>query len=137
MAITTASARLGTTAFTDQQPVEMRPQAESNEAQAVIYAAYRQVLGNDYLMRSERLLTLESLVTSGALSVRPSVVIPPTICHPSYLHLQYSIRCIPPSRFHSIHPLIFHPLYLLSSIFLHQYCILPLPQYVLCEIYNF
>lgn len=73
MAITTASTRLGTTPFTDQQPVEMRPKASSDDAQAVIYAAYRQVLGNDYLMSSERLTTLESLVTSGALSVRDFV----------------------------------------------------------------
>ncbi len=73
MAITTASARLGTTAFTDQPPTEMRSQADSNEVQTVVYAAYRQVLGNDYLMRSERLESLESLVASGALSVRDFV----------------------------------------------------------------
>ncbi len=73
MAITTAAARLGTTAFTEQQPVEMRPNASNDNAQGVIYAAYRQVLGNDYLMRSERLVGLESLVTSGALSVRDFV----------------------------------------------------------------
>ncbi|MEL7353441.1 MAG: phycobilisome linker polypeptide [Cyanobacteria bacterium P01_A01_bin.116] len=73
MAITTASARLGTIPFTDQQPVEMRPKASADDAQAVIYAAYRQVLGNDYLMASERLGALESLVTSGALTVREFV----------------------------------------------------------------
>ncbi|MGD1896150.1 MAG: phycobilisome rod-core linker polypeptide [Phormidesmis sp.] len=73
MAITTASTRLGTAPFTEQQPVEMRPSASADEAQAVIYAAYRQVLGNDYLMLSERLVALESLVTSGALTVRDFV----------------------------------------------------------------
>lgn len=70
MAITTASARLGTNPFTDQNPVEMRPNADTNVAQSVIHAVYRQVLGNDYLMQSERLIALESLLTNGALSVR-------------------------------------------------------------------
>ncbi|EDX86812.1 Phycobilisome Linker polypeptide domain protein [Synechococcus sp. PCC 7335] len=73
MSITAAANRLGTVPFTDQQPVEMRPKASSDDAQAVIYAAYRQVLGNDYLMRSERLSALESLVTNGTLSVRDFV----------------------------------------------------------------
>lgn len=73
MAITTASARLGTSPFADQSPVELRPSFSAEEAQAVIYAVYRQVLGNDYLMKSERLTTLESLLTGGALSVREFV----------------------------------------------------------------
>lgn len=73
MAITTGSARLGTRPFTEQSPVEMRPNAATGEAQAVIMATYRQVLGNDYLMQSERLVGLESLLTDGALSVRDFV----------------------------------------------------------------
>ncbi|MEM9090328.1 MAG: phycobilisome linker polypeptide [Cyanobacteria bacterium P01_F01_bin.53] len=70
MAITTESARLGTTPFTEKNPIEMRPNASSGDAQAVIYAAYRQVIGNDYIMLSERLVGLESLVNSGSLTVR-------------------------------------------------------------------
>lgn len=74
MAITTGSARLGTRPFTEQSPIEMRPNAAASEAQAVIAATYRQVLGNDYLMQSERLVALESLVANnGALSVRDFV----------------------------------------------------------------
>ena len=73
MAITTASARLGTTPFADQTPVELRPDDSIESVQAVITAAYRQVLGNDYLMLSERLAVLESLVASGSLSVRDFV----------------------------------------------------------------
>ncbi|MGB3766159.1 MAG: phycobilisome linker polypeptide [Phormidesmis sp.] len=73
MAITTASARLGTAPFTDQSPVEMRSNASNSDVQGIISAAYRQVLGNDYLMLSERLVTLESLLTSGALTVREFV----------------------------------------------------------------
>jgi phycocyanin-associated rod linker protein len=39
----------------------------------VIQAVYRQVLGNDYLMASERLTSLESLLTNGQISVREFV----------------------------------------------------------------
>ncbi|MEL7332142.1 MAG: phycobilisome linker polypeptide [Cyanobacteria bacterium J06560_2] len=73
MAITTGSARLGTRPFTDQSPLELRPNAAASDAQAVIVATYRQVLGNDYLMQSERLVALESLLVSGGLSVRDFV----------------------------------------------------------------
>lgn len=73
MAITVEAARLGTTPFTDQRPIELRTTASPSDAQAVIYAVYRQVLGNDYLMQSERLVELESLLTNGALSVRDFV----------------------------------------------------------------
>ena len=73
MAITSASARLGTAPFADQNPVELRPNFSVDAAQAVIDAVYRQVLGNDYLMKAERLVTLESLLTSGALTVRDFV----------------------------------------------------------------
>lgn len=70
MAITTQASRLGTSAFADQSPVELRLGWTSEEAQAVIRAVYRQVLGNDYIMKAERLTELESLLTNGALSVR-------------------------------------------------------------------
>lgn len=70
MAITVENARLGTTPFAEQNPVELRSNNSSNDIQATIYAVYRQVLGNDYLMESERLTQLESLLASGALSVR-------------------------------------------------------------------
>lgn len=70
MAITTQGARLGTAPYADQSPVELRPGWSPSEAKTVINAVYRQVLGNDYLMASERLTELESLLTNGALSVR-------------------------------------------------------------------
>ncbi|MEL6552640.1 MAG: phycobilisome linker polypeptide [Cyanobacteria bacterium J06621_11] len=73
MAITTAAAQLGTQPFTEQLPVELRPNADSNTVQAVINAVYRQVLGNDYLMQSERLTALESLLISGSFTVRDFV----------------------------------------------------------------
>ncbi|MEM9007420.1 MAG: phycobilisome linker polypeptide [Cyanobacteria bacterium P01_F01_bin.86] len=73
MAITVEAPRLGTAPFAEKSSVELLPKASSGNAQSVIYAVYRQVLGNDYLMQSERLVELESLLTSGALTVRDFV----------------------------------------------------------------
>lgn len=73
MAITAEATRLGTTAFADQSPVELRPSWTLSDAQSVIYAVYRQLLGNDYLMQSERLTELESRLVNGTLSVRDFV----------------------------------------------------------------
>jgi phycocyanin-associated rod linker protein len=73
MAITTAASRLGTSAFSDASPVELRPYASQNEIKAVIQAVYRQVLGNDYIMKSERLVGAESLLTNREITVREFV----------------------------------------------------------------
>lgn len=70
MAITTAASRLGTDAFSTASPVELRPNWSTDDAKAVIQAVYRQVLGNDYLMASERLVSLESLLINGQITVR-------------------------------------------------------------------
>lgn len=73
MAITTAASRLGTSAFNETQPVELRPLSSQDDIQAVIHAVYRQVLGNDYIMKSERLVGAESLLTNRVISVREFV----------------------------------------------------------------
>lgn len=73
MAITTAASRLGTSAFSNAAPVELRPDWTQDDATAVIHAVYRQVLGNDHLMASERLVGAESLLRNGAISVREFV----------------------------------------------------------------
>ncbi|MEX0271314.1 phycobilisome rod-core linker polypeptide [Leptolyngbyaceae cyanobacterium UHCC 1019] len=73
MAITTAASRLGTTALGDFRPIELRQNWTSEDAQGIIQAVYRQVLGNDYIMQSERLTSLESLLANGQLSVRDFV----------------------------------------------------------------
>lgn len=73
MAITTAAARLGTAAFSETSPIELRPNSTPSEAQAVIRAAYRQIFGNDYLMASERQVGLESLLCNGQITVREFV----------------------------------------------------------------
>ena len=73
MAITRSAAWLGTTPFSEQGPIEFRPNASSGTIQAVIHAVYRHVLGNDYLMESERLVGLESLIANETLTVREFV----------------------------------------------------------------
>ena len=73
MAITTAASRLGVSAFSDREPLELRPNWTQDDAQAVINAVYRQVLGNDYIMQSERLSATESLLCNGSLTVRDFV----------------------------------------------------------------
>lgn len=73
MAITTAASRLGTEAFSNQTPVELRPDWIEYDVQAVISAVYRQLLGNDYVMASERLTSAESLLRNGYISVREFV----------------------------------------------------------------
>lgn len=73
MAITTAASRLGVSAFSNFEPVELRPNWTQDDAKAVINAVYRQVLGNDYIMQSERLTATESLLTNGSITVRDFV----------------------------------------------------------------
>jgi phycocyanin-associated rod linker protein len=73
MAITAAASRLGTEPFSDARPIELRPNASKDEVELVIRAVYRQVLGNDYLMASERLVSAESLLRDGNLTVREFV----------------------------------------------------------------
>ena len=73
MAITSASSRLGTEAFSDLPRIELRSNANKDEVEAVIRAVYRQILGNDYLMASERLKSAESLLRDGNLTVREFV----------------------------------------------------------------
>lgn len=73
MAITTAASRLGSAPFSDASPIELRPNFTATDAKVVINAIYRQVLGNDHLMASERLTALESLLVNGQLTVREFV----------------------------------------------------------------
>ncbi|MFQ3617158.1 MAG: phycobilisome rod-core linker polypeptide [Cyanobacteriota bacterium] len=68
-----AADRLGIAAFSPSDRVELRPSWTEDDVQAVIWAAYRQVLGNDHLMASERLTSAESLLRQGQISVRDFV----------------------------------------------------------------
>ncbi|MGB7519003.1 MAG: phycobilisome rod-core linker polypeptide, partial [Spirulinaceae cyanobacterium] len=73
MAITTAASRLGVSAFSETNSVELRPHWTQEDAQVAISTVYRQVLGNDYIMESERLTSAESLLCNGSISVREFV----------------------------------------------------------------
>ena len=52
---------------------ELWPTSSSEDKQAVIRAVYRHVLGNPHVMGSERLVTAESQLCDGAISVRDFV----------------------------------------------------------------
>ena len=73
MAITAAASRLGVSAFKDSSLVELRPTSSLEDIKTAIDAVYRQVLGNDHLMKSERLTSAESLLRDRSISVREFV----------------------------------------------------------------
>jgi phycocyanin-associated rod linker protein len=73
VAITTEASRLGVSAFNETEPVELRSNWSAEEAQIAINAVYRQVLGNVHLMKSERLIGAESLLSNGSITVRDFV----------------------------------------------------------------
>ncbi|MEM1255952.1 MAG: phycobilisome rod-core linker polypeptide [Cyanobacteria bacterium P01_H01_bin.21] len=52
---------------------ELWPNSSNEEKQAVIKAVYRHVLGNPHVMESERLVTAESQLCDGSISVRDFV----------------------------------------------------------------
>ncbi|MEM7772529.1 MAG: phycobilisome rod-core linker polypeptide [Cyanobacteria bacterium P01_E01_bin.6] len=65
--------RLGIKPFEEAEPVELRLNWTQDDVQAVISAAYRQVLGNEHVMESDRLVGPESLLARGVISVRDFV----------------------------------------------------------------
>ncbi|MDX2100665.1 MAG: phycobilisome linker polypeptide [Leptolyngbyaceae cyanobacterium bins.59] len=67
-----SAGRLGVSAF-DTTRVELRPDWTEDDVQTVIRAVYRQVLGNDYVMQSERLVNAESQLRQGNITVREFV----------------------------------------------------------------
>ncbi len=73
MPITTAASRLGTVPFEENGVLELRANWSREDATQVIQAVYRHLLGNDYLMKAERLTSAESLLRDGHISVREFV----------------------------------------------------------------
>jgi phycoerythrin-associated linker protein len=67
------ASRLGVSLFDETPPVEWVPGRSQEEAETLIKAVYRQVLGNAYVMESERLAVPESQFKLGELSVREFV----------------------------------------------------------------
>ena len=56
--------------ITDDVAVELRPNTTEDDLQIVIRAVYRQILGNQHIMESQRLTSAESLLRNGDITVR-------------------------------------------------------------------
>jgi phycoerythrin-associated linker protein len=67
------ASRLGVSLFDETPPLEWVPGLSADEAETMIKAVYRQVLGNAYVMESERQVVPESQFKRGELSVREFV----------------------------------------------------------------
>ncbi|MEM8804956.1 MAG: phycobilisome linker polypeptide [Cyanobacteria bacterium P01_G01_bin.38] len=68
------SARLlGFEPFAQTSPTELRANSSEADIQSTLWAAYRQVFGNDHVMKSERLTSVESLFKQGHIGVRDLV----------------------------------------------------------------
>jgi phycoerythrin-associated linker protein len=67
------ASRLGVALYEETPPLEMIPGCSQEEAQIIISAVYRQILGNAYVMESERAVVPESKLKQGEISVREFV----------------------------------------------------------------
>ena len=65
----TVSASLGLDVF-EESPSRLQPLLTEEELQAIIRAAYRQVLGNIHIMDDQRLSSAESMLRSGDITVK-------------------------------------------------------------------
>jgi len=92
----TAAGRLGVSAFDASSKVELRPDWSEDDVQAVIRAAYIQVLGNDYVMASERLSHAESQLRNGNITVREFVraIAKSDLYKTKFFHSNYGNRFI-------------------------------------------
>lgn len=71
--VITQASKLGVSRFEDTDPVELWSSHSVEEVENVILEVYRQVLGNAYVMESERLTIPESQLKQGKISVREFV----------------------------------------------------------------
>lgn len=67
------ASQLGVALFEETDPIEWVPGRSDEEAESIIRAVYRQVLGNAYVMESEKATVPESQFKRGELSVREFV----------------------------------------------------------------
>ena len=67
------ASRLGVSLFEETPPIEWVPGLSEDERENIIKAVYRQVLGNAYVMESERLTVPESQLKMGKYSIREFV----------------------------------------------------------------
>ncbi len=73
MTSTMAAQQLGFEPYANSARVELRTHRSEDDVTAAIWASYRQVLGHDYVMESERLTSAESLLRQGDITVRDFV----------------------------------------------------------------
>jgi phycoerythrin-associated linker protein len=74
------------------RPVELRASSDAGEIAAVIRAVYKQVLGNPHVMESERLVTAESQLTNGEITVREFVRV---VATSDFYRSRYFESCAP------------------------------------------
>jgi phycocyanin-associated rod linker protein len=65
-----AAVQLGFEPFANTSPLELRTNRSEADIKGIIAAAYRQVFGNEHLMESERLISAESLLANGTITVQ-------------------------------------------------------------------
>ena len=68
-----AAQRLGFEPYNGSPRLELRSTDSDEQVEVVIRGAYRQILGNEHLMSSERLISLESLLRNRSISVKDFV----------------------------------------------------------------
>ncbi|MDJ0531779.1 MAG: phycobilisome rod-core linker polypeptide [Xenococcaceae cyanobacterium MO_207.B15] len=71
--VITNASELGVSFYEDSDRLELYPKNSVEEVETVIRAVYRQVLGNAYVMESERLSIPESQLKQGEISIREFV----------------------------------------------------------------
>ncbi|BDA72136.1 phycoerythrin-associated rod-linker polypeptide, CpeE [Rivularia sp. IAM M-261] len=74
------------------KPVELRANSDLGDITAVIRAVYKQVLGNPHVMESERLVTAESQLTNGEITVREFVR---AVAKSNFYRSRYFESCAP------------------------------------------
>jgi phycoerythrin-associated linker protein len=72
--------------------LELWPTSSSEDAQVVIRAVYKQVLGNPHVMESERLVAAESQLCNGDISVREFVR---AVAKSDFYRTRYFTSCAP------------------------------------------
>ncbi len=91
MLSTAPTVKFGLDAF-GGQPLELWPSSSPDEITAIIRAVYRQVLGNPHIMESERLVSAESQLCDGSISVREFVRI---VAKSQFYRDRYFESCAP------------------------------------------
>ncbi|MGB3292839.1 MAG: phycobilisome rod-core linker polypeptide [Phormidesmis sp.] len=76
----------------DDYIYELWPTSSSEDVQTIVRAVYKQVLGNPHVMESERLVTAESQLADGSISVREFVR---AVAKSDFYRTRYFESCAP------------------------------------------